>query len=96
MIGTPRITSIRPALTPTSTPMPDTRISAQNSPSTVDNASEPMVTTIVSQTPCSRIGKNSMVLRSETSASARGRVLLRECCVALHDIRRRRPSCPHF
>src|SRR6478735_6890418 len=59
MIGMPRITLIRPALKPTSTPMPDTRISAQNSPSTVDNASEPMVTTIVSQTPCSRIGKNS-------------------------------------
>ena len=59
MIGMPRITLIRPALKPTSTPMPDTRVSAQNSPSTVDNASEPMVTTIVSQTPCSRIGKNS-------------------------------------
>ena len=50
--------------------MPETRISAQTSPSTVDSSSEPMVTTIVSQTPCSRIGKNSTASLPETSASA--------------------------
>src|SRR6478609_845099 len=83
MIGMPRITLIRPAVKPTSTPMPDTRISAQNSPSTVDNASEPMVTTIVSQTPCSRIGKNSTAsLRNFCIGSDQGCVPLRECCFA--------------
>src|SRR5436190_24083928 len=79
MIGMPRITLISPAVKPASTPMPDTRISAQNSPSTVDNASEPIVTTIVSQTPCSRIGKNSTAsLRNFCIGSDQGCVLPRE------------------
>ena len=43
--------------------MPETRISAQISPRTVDRSSEPMVTTTVSQTPCSRIGRNSTASR---------------------------------
>src|ERR1044071_8121945 len=78
MIGMPRITLINPALKPTSTPMPDTRISAQNSPSTVDNASEPIVTTIVNQTPCIRIGTNSTAsLKNFCIGSDQGCVLLR-------------------
>ena len=48
MIGMPRITLISPALSTDSTPMPETRISAQTRPSTVDSSSEPMVTMIVS------------------------------------------------
>src|SRR6266702_8281516 len=63
MIGMPRITLIRPALKPDRTRMPDTRINAHSSPSTVDSNSEPMVTTTVSQTPCNRIGRNSAVSR---------------------------------
>src|SRR3954466_10163260 len=59
MIGMPRITLIRPALRPDSTRIPDTRIMAHSSPSTVDSNSEPMVTTTVSQTPCNRIGRKS-------------------------------------
>src|ERR1041384_5439289 len=83
MIGMPRITLISPALRPASTPIPDTRISAQNSPSTVDNASEPIVTTIVSQTPCIRIGTNSTAsLKNFCIGSDQGCVLLRERHVA--------------
>src|SRR6266702_4323691 len=63
MIGIPRITLIRPALSPDSARTPDTRINAQNSPRTVDRISEPMVTRIVSHTPCSRIGRNSVASR---------------------------------
>src|SRR6266496_4164434 len=63
MIGMPRITLIKPALRPVMTRMPDTRIRAHNSPSTVDSSKEPMVTTTVSQTPCNRIGRNSAVSR---------------------------------
>src|SRR5947208_10795808 len=80
MIGMPRITLSRPALRPASTPMPDTRSSAQRSPSTVDNASEPIVTTIVSQTPCSRIGTNSTAsLKNFCIGSDQACVLPREC-----------------
>src|ERR1700722_4592948 len=39
--------------------MPDTRIIAQTKPSRVENNREPIVTTIVSPAPCSRIGRNS-------------------------------------
>src|SRR5450631_2087325 len=63
MIGMPRITLIKPALRPDRTRMPDTRIIAHSSPSTVDSSNEPMVTTTVSQTPCNRIGRNSAVSR---------------------------------
>src|SRR5437764_9559960 len=63
MTGMPRITLIKPALRPDRTRMPDTRIIAHSKPSTVDSSSEPMVTTTVSQTPCSRIGRNSIVSR---------------------------------
>src|SRR5581483_10832848 len=38
-----------------------TRISAQTMPSTVDSSSEPTVTMMVSQRPCSRIGRNSRI-----------------------------------
>src|ERR1700722_6805294 len=63
MIGMPRITLIRPALSPDSARRPETRIIAQTSPRMVDSSSEPTVTTIVSQTPCSRIGRNSVASR---------------------------------
>jgi len=59
MIGMPRITLIRLALSIDSTLMPETRIIAQIRPSTVESSSEPMVTKIVSTTPLIRIGKNS-------------------------------------
>src|SRR5262245_33394054 len=59
MIGMPRITLIRLALSPDSAAMPETRIIAQTRPSTVESRSEPIVTTIVSATPFMRIGKNS-------------------------------------
>src|SRR3954447_13618892 len=59
MIGMPRITLIRLALSSDRTRMPETRIIAQTRPSTVESTSEPMVTTIVSTTPLIRIGKNS-------------------------------------
>ena len=39
--------------------MRQTRIKAQTMPSTVESTSEPTVTTMVSQTPCNRIGRNS-------------------------------------
>src|SRR5438445_11187674 len=63
MVGMPRITLIKPALRQVMTRMPDTRIRAHSSPSTVDSSKEPMVTTTVSQTPCNRIGTNSAVSR---------------------------------
>src|SRR3954452_7287996 len=59
MIGMPRITLIRLALSIDSALMPETRIIAQIRPSTVESSSEPMVTMIVSTTPLIRIGKNS-------------------------------------
>src|SRR3954466_14407216 len=59
MIGMPRITLIRLALSSDRMRMPETRIIAQTRPSTVESSSEPMVTTIVSTTPLIRIGKNS-------------------------------------
>src|SRR3954454_23560383 len=59
MIGMPRITLIRLALSSDRTRMPETRIIAQTRPSTVESSSEPMVTTIVRTTPLIRIGKNS-------------------------------------
>src|SRR5882757_4556877 len=59
MIGMPRMTLIRPPLNSESARTPDTRISAHSSPRIVESSSEPMVTTMVSQTPCSRIGTNS-------------------------------------
>src|SRR3954469_15871830 len=59
MIGMPRITLIRLALSSDRTRMPETRIIAQTRPSTVESSSEPIVTTIVSTTPLIRIGKNS-------------------------------------
>ena len=59
MIGMPRITLIRPALSFDKAGTVDTRINAQIRPSTVDSISEPIVTRIVSATPCSRIGRNS-------------------------------------
>src|SRR3954451_11614527 len=59
MIGMPRITLIRLALRPDRILMPETRIIAQISPRTVESSNDPMVTTIVSTTPLSRIGKNS-------------------------------------
>src|SRR6476660_3248131 len=59
MIGMPRITLIRLALSIDSALTPETRIIAQTRPSTVESSSEPMVTTIVSATPLIRIGKNS-------------------------------------
>ena len=95
MIGMPRITLIRPALRLASTPMPDTRNIAQNSPSTVDNASEPMVTTMVSQTPCSRIGKNSTAsLKNFCIGSDQGCVLRGEWCASGHQDAS--AFCPHF
>ena len=97
MIGMPRITLIRPALRPTSTPMPDTRISAQNSPSTVDSTSEPIVTTIVSQTPCSRIGKNSTAsLRNFCIGPDQGCVLLRAMLRRASGRQEASAFCPHF
>ena len=45
--------------------MPDTRISAQTRPSTVDSSSEPIVTMIVSATPLIRIGRNSTASRQK-------------------------------
>src|SRR5882724_11817575 len=63
MIGMPRITLIRPALKPCRTRRPETRINAQSSPRAVDSSSEPTVTTIVSRTPCSRIGMKSVASR---------------------------------
>src|SRR5664279_982424 len=63
MIGMPRITLIRPALSPCRTRRRETRINAQSSPRMVDSNSEPTVTRIVSQTPCSRIGMNSVASR---------------------------------
>ncbi len=59
MIGMPRITLIRLALSIDRALMPETRIIAQIRPSTVESSSEPMVTTIVNATPLIRIGKNS-------------------------------------
>src|SRR5947209_1532513 len=59
MIGMPRITLIRLALSIDRALMPDTRIIAQTRPSTVESSNEPMVTMIVSATPLIRIGKNS-------------------------------------
>ena len=56
------------------TRMPDTRIKAQIRPSTVETASEPMVTRIVSFTPNSRIGRNSAdCVRNRLIAGSRGR-----------------------
>src|ERR1700724_1765488 len=63
MIGMPRITLIRLALSPDRARRPETRIKAQSSPRMVDRISEPMVTRIVSHTPCSRIGMNSAASR---------------------------------
>src|SRR5437899_731521 len=63
MIGMPRITLIRLALSPDRARTPETRINAQSSPRIVDRTSEPTVTTIVSQTPCRRIGRNSVASR---------------------------------
>src|SRR6202158_6557991 len=63
MIGMPRITLIRPPLSPDSARTPETRIAAENTPRTVHRTSEPTVTRIVSHTPCSRIGKNSVASR---------------------------------
>src|SRR3984893_3481416 len=63
MIGMPRITLIRPALNPDRTRTPETRISAHSSPRMVERTSEPMVTRIVSHTPCSRIGTKSEASR---------------------------------
>src|SRR5690349_694043 len=65
MIGMPRITLIRVALKPDRRPMPETRIIAQTSPSAVESSSDPIVTTIVSATPLSRIGKNSTASRQK-------------------------------
>src|SRR5476649_2076143 len=60
MIGMPRITLTIVRDVAASNRMPETRISAQISPSTVDTASEPIVTRIVSRTPVSRMGMNSI------------------------------------
>src|SRR6266481_9343869 len=77
MIGMPRITLIRPPLSSVSARTPETRIKAHSSPRTVERASEPMVTTIVSQTPCSRIGRNSAAsFRNFCIGSDHGRTLL--------------------
>src|SRR5580700_3714493 len=59
MIGMPRITLIRPALSSDNARTPETRSSAQTRPRMVDSSSDPKVTRIVSPTPCSRIGRNS-------------------------------------
>src|SRR3954471_12522337 len=59
MIGMPRMRLTAPFATVSMTRMPDTRISAQTSPRSVDRTSEPMVTRIVSLRPCIRIGRNS-------------------------------------
>src|SRR6202035_841305 len=63
MIGIPRITLIRPALNLDRMRTLETRSGAQNSPRMVDRISEPMVTMMVSHTPCSRIGRNSVASR---------------------------------
>src|SRR6201987_1392742 len=49
----------------------DTRIKAQIIPSKVESTSEPAVTTIVSQTPCNRIGRNSRASARNFSIVAR-------------------------
>src|ERR1700686_2783072 len=67
MIGMPRITLIRPALSSDNARTPETRSSAQTRPRMVDSNSDPSVTTIVSPTPCSRIGKNSAASRRNFS-----------------------------
>jgi hypothetical protein len=63
MIGMPRITLTRPAARVDTAPMPETRIRAQTMPSTVESSSEPIVTMMVSATPCNRIGRNSAASR---------------------------------
>src|SRR5713226_3727472 len=59
MIGMPRITLTMTIAVPESARTPETRISAQTRPSTVESTSEPTVTIMVSFTPNSRMGMNS-------------------------------------
>ncbi|MNV85056.1 hypothetical protein D3C71_1789770 [compost metagenome] len=58
-MGMPRSRLITPPLKLDRYLLPETRISAHTSPSTVDSASEPSVTRIVSFAPSSSIGMNS-------------------------------------
>src|ERR1041384_117273 len=73
MIGMPRmiLTIVREIAASTRTP--ETRISAQIRPSTVETAREPMVTMIVSFTPISRMGRNSTDWARNRLIAARGR-----------------------
>ena len=59
MMGMPRMTFTTVLLVQTKGATPETRINAQTKPSSVESASEPMVTMMVSFTPRRRIGRNS-------------------------------------
>src|SRR5260370_6333695 len=77
MIGVPRITLLGPPLSSVSARTPESSIKAHSNPRTVDNSSDPMVTTIVSQTPCNRIGRNSAAsFKNFCIGSGHGRTLL--------------------